>query len=62
MNFSRFLLVAAIVLVIYLLPSLIAFGRRNPEARSVFLINAWLGWTIVGWITAFTWALETNDE
>ncbi len=59
---TEILVFLAIAAVFYLLPSLIAVGKRNPDRGSVFMINLWLGWTIVGWITAMGWALDAKRE
>ncbi len=42
------------LLALYFLPSII--GRDKPHAMSIFLLNFFLGWTVVGWIVAFIWA------
>ena len=44
------LLVPAIV--IYFLPSIIAGRRSHRQAGMVFVINLFLGWTLVGWVVA----------
>lgn len=40
----------------YFYPSIKAATKYHHSARSVFLLNALLGWTIVGWIAAMVWA------
>ncbi len=52
------LAIIAVVFLVYFLPSLIAFARRKREANQIFLINLFLGWTVLGWITAMQWALD----
>ena len=42
------------VYLLYFLPSLIA--RKNPNVSSVFLVNLFLGWTLVGWVVALKMA------
>jgi hypothetical protein len=45
------------LLAIYFLPTLIA-GARHVYCRSgIVLLNAFLGWTGIGWIVALIWAL-----
>lgn len=39
--------------VLYFLPSLAAWGKRNWGAIS--LLNLLLGWTLIGWIVALMW-------
>ena len=52
------LLVALIVLIVYFLPSIVGFEKRNRNA--IFILNLLLGWTVIGWIIALIWA-STKD-
>jgi len=45
-------------LVLYFLPSII--GRNKRNAGAIFLLNFFLGWTVVGWIVAMVWACSEN--
>jgi hypothetical protein len=60
---ATILMLMAIV-VIYILPTLIAFGREHPRRQDIAVVNIVLGWTLIGWIGAFLWATlaETPDE
>ena len=40
----------------YLVPTGIAAYRDHPEKTAIFLINLFLGWTIIGWIVALVWS------
>ena len=40
---------------LYFLPAII--GRRKRNARALFVLNFFLGWTFLGWIGALVWAL-----
>ena len=60
-NTTAILMVLAIV-VIYMLPTLIAFGREHPRRQDVALVNILLGWTLIGWIAVFLWAALTHVE
>ena len=46
-----------LLLVMYLIPTIIAFYRDHPNTGKVFLLNFFLGWTGIGWIVAGIWAL-----
>ena len=46
------LLVLAVVL--YFLPSLVAYRKRNGGA--ICVLNLLLGWTLLGWVVAMLWA------
>jgi hypothetical protein len=60
---ATILMLMAIVLI-YMLPTLIAFGREHPRRQDIAVVNIILGWTLIGWIGAFLWAtlVETPDE
>ena len=47
-----------ILAVLYFLPSII--GRDKRDAMGIFLVNLFLGWTLVGWVVAFLWACASD--
>jgi hypothetical protein len=47
---------ATILAVLYVVPSIIAFRRRHHNMAAIFLLNALLGWTVLGWIAALIWS------
>jgi hypothetical protein len=51
-------IVTVIVVAMYLTPSLIAVERNPHSSRKIFLLNLFLGWTIVGWVIALMQALR----
>jgi hypothetical protein len=60
-NTTTILMVLAIVLL-YMLPTLIAFGRAYPRRQDVALVNILLGWTLIGWFVVFLWAALAKVE
>lgn len=48
--------VGAIVLVVYLIPSWVAFSRRHPNRWPIFVINVVFGGTGLGWLGSLIWA------
>ncbi len=44
-------------IVFYLLPSLIAYFRKHKNLVAVFMLNLFLGWTLVGWVVSLVWAV-----
>lgn len=44
----------------YFLPSIIALLRSKRDTLAIFLLNLFLGWSVVGWIVALVWAAK-ND-
>jgi len=47
----------AIGIAVYFLPSFIAALRRHKAAGGVIALNVFFGWTALGWIAAFIWAV-----
>lgn len=46
--------------VMYFLPTLIALIRGKRDLLSIGLLNFFLGWTVIGWVVAFIWAVKTD--
>jgi hypothetical protein len=53
--FAGLVLLAAIGCA-YFLPSFVASHRKVPNAGSVMVVNALLGWTVIGWAVALAMA------
>ena len=51
--------ILAVITLLYLLPTSIAFSRGHKDTMPVFLINLFLGWTLVGWIVSLVWAVKS---
>lgn len=47
-------------LLLYFLPSIIALARSKRDTLAIFLLNFFLGWSVIGWIIALVWAAK-ND-
>ena len=47
------------LLAMYLLPTIVAGFRKHRQIPAIALLNIVLGWTILGWIGAFIWALTS---
>lgn len=48
-----------VAIPLWFLPSIIAIVRKVPNVGSVFVINLFLGWTLIGWIVALAMAVRT---
>ncbi len=59
---SVFASLPVIFLVWYMVPFGIALIRRVRNMGSVFVVNLFFGWTIVGWIVALAMAMRTVDR
>ncbi len=55
------LLILAILLAFYFLPTLIASQRGHHSTGAIFLLNFLLGWTFMGWVAALIWSF-TNPS
>jgi hypothetical protein len=51
-----------LILLIYMLPTLIAFSREHPRRLDITVINILVGWTLIGWIIVFLWAALSPVE
>jgi len=47
-------LVIAVGLFLYFIPSMV--GLRKTDAVAIFVFNFFLGWTFLGWVLALVWA------
>jgi hypothetical protein len=50
--------VLVISLALYLLPAWISYARGMADRWSVFFLNLFLGWTLIGWVVALCWAVS----
>lgn len=46
--------------LMYFLPSLIALARSKRDILAIFLLNLFLGWSVIGWFVALIWAAKTD--
>ncbi len=51
-------LLVLVVLGLYWLPSILACRRRHPDLFTVVIVNALLGWTVLGWLVALARVLR----
>jgi hypothetical protein len=47
---------------IHFLPSIVAALRNSRHTLAIFLINLFLGWTVIGWIIALIWAFTSEPK
>ncbi len=43
-----------LIIILYFLPTFNAYSNKKRNAGSVFIINFFLGWSIIGWIVALS--------
>lgn len=46
--------------LMYFLPSIIGLARSKRDLLSIFLLNLFLGWTLIGWVVALVWAARPD--
>ena len=60
MGTLMFWFVVTAVLALYFLPWLVALGRKHAETVPIFILNFFLGWSLIGWVVALAWAFTSN--
>lgn len=56
------LILIVIALLIYLIPTIIAFKRGHRNRFVIMAINIALGGTLIAWLGALIWALNRVDS
>lgn len=51
-----------IALCLYFLPTVIAIGREHRNTGAIFVVDLFLGWTLVGWVVALAWSVSAQRE
>jgi uncharacterized protein with PQ loop repeat len=46
----------------YLLPTGIAIIRARSNTAAIFVLNLFLGWTLIGWVIALTWSVAEDHR
>jgi len=46
--------------LMYFLPSIIALAKSKRDLLAIFLLNLFLGWSVIGWIVALVWAAKSD--
>jgi hypothetical protein len=49
-----------ILIIIYFIPTIT--GLDTKYSKGIFVLNLFLGWTILGWIGALIWAVSAPKE
>jgi hypothetical protein len=55
------LILFLICLFVYFLPSIVAIARKRDNNGAIFALNILLGWSFVGWVISFVWAVSNDD-
>ena len=49
-------LVILYLVFIYFLPWVVAKEYKSVNSPAIFILNLFLGWTLIGWVIALVWA------
>lgn len=55
-----FFIVFTLSILLYFLPCAVANMTDNKNWLAIFLLNLFLGWTLVGWVIALVWAAKKD--
>ena len=55
------LLVISLCIAIYFLPAIVANRRKATHEISIFWVNFFLGWTVLGWFAVLIWTVAETD-
>jgi hypothetical protein len=58
----KLVLMFGVFVVIYFIPTFVAASRKGKHHTAIFVINLFLGWTLLGWVGALVWAVVTPKE
>ena len=45
--------------MLYFWPTAVALNKKRANTGAVFMLNLFLGWTLIGWVVALCWAMTT---
>lgn len=58
MEVATYIFLLVLAIFIYFIPSIM--GRDKRTAGSIFLLNFFFGWTLLGWLIALIWAASED--
>jgi hypothetical protein len=56
------LVIAIPAILLYFLPTILAFSKKKSNKSVIFLVNFFLGWSVIGWIVSLIWALSSDNS
>ncbi len=48
-------------LLLYFIPTVVAFQKNHINKTAIFILNIFLGWTFIGWVIALIWSVIKKD-
>lgn len=55
-------LISGLANVLYFIPSIVASQKAHHNATAILALNFLLGWSFLGWVGAFVWALTSTSR
>lgn len=43
-------------ILIYFIPSILAYERDHSKRNAIYMLNFFLGWSFIGWVISLVWA------
>ena len=50
------IIVLGVIVAAYFMPTIVAAVRGHHNTTAIFLLNLFLGWSLIGWLAALIWA------
>ena len=51
------ILIVIVLVLVYFLPSIVAYSRAHRNKVAILFLNLLAGWTFIGWVAAFVWSV-----
>lgn len=56
------ILILFLIGFVYLIPSIVAISNKKDNSAAIFALNLFLGWMLIPWVVALTWAMCKDKE
>jgi hypothetical protein len=50
-----------VFLLFYFLPTIVALSRKRHNTGAIFVLNIFLGWSLIGWVISLVWAVSSDQ-
>jgi RsiW-degrading membrane proteinase PrsW (M82 family) len=61
-NSGALFVIVIIAGLFYLLPAFVGSARHHHQLAAIWVLNIFLGWTLLGWIAALVWAASATPR
>lgn len=61
-NFVLATLLLIVAVLVYFVPGITASTAKHKNSSAIWALNFLLGWTVLGWVGAFIWALTADSR